>query len=78
MLLKTIKKEYHLLKGGLLYPMESFDITSCHSETWFDNSQTKFIVDGIDLSGDLEAEEGEVYFQKIIAKENVFLNALLL
>ena len=70
------KDAHNLLMGGLLYPMESFDKEKCHSKTWFDNPQTKFIVGGIDLSEDLEAGEGEVYFQKIIAKENAFLDSL--
>lgn len=44
------EKKYNIKVGGLLYPMDSFDKEKCHSESWFGNTQTKFIVDGIDLS----------------------------
>ena len=42
---------YEVIVGGLLYPMEGvFDKANCHSNSWFENSETKFIVDGLDLS----------------------------
>ena len=41
---------YDLKAGGLLYPMDKFDKTKSHSDHWLGNSQTKFVVDGIDLS----------------------------
>jgi len=44
---------YKLLAGGLLYPMEApFNEKECHSDSWFGNVDVKFVVDGIDLSGD--------------------------
>jgi len=43
-------QNYNVKVGGLLYPMESFNKEKCHSENWFGNNDTKFIVDGIDLS----------------------------
>lgn len=42
---------YNVKVGGLLYPIEKeFEKSQCHSEQWLGNSDTKFIVDGIDLS----------------------------
>lgn len=42
---------YNLKVGGLLYPIETaFEKENCYSDNLFGNSQTKFIVDGIDLS----------------------------
>ena len=44
-------KNYNVKVGGLLYPIEKkFEESICHSENWFGNHHTKFIVDGIDLS----------------------------
>jgi len=52
------KQGYQVIAGGLLYPMEvSFDESKCYSNNWFDNEETKFIVDGIDLSELNEANE---------------------
>ena len=49
--------KYNLKIGGLLYPIEENDknIKYSHSDTWFGNANTKFIVDGIDLSDIQEA-----------------------
>ncbi|MGB3752056.1 MAG: hypothetical protein WA945_10870 [Arcobacteraceae bacterium] len=42
---------YDVKVGGLLYPIETkFDQKSCHSDNWFGNLNTAFVVDGIDLS----------------------------
>ena len=42
---------YKVLVGGLLYPIEGiFTNGNCHSESWFSNGKTKFIVDGLELS----------------------------
>jgi len=42
---------YKVLAGGLLYPIEGiFTKGNCHSESWFSNGKTKFIVDGLELS----------------------------
>jgi len=46
-------QNFNVRIGGLLYPIEKSFIENkniCHSETWFGNQNTKFIVDGIDLS----------------------------
>lgn len=57
------QKGYRVISGGLLYPMDDFKPEKCHSDNWFGKHETKFIVDGIDLStGDnkeqiLEAEK---------------------
>jgi len=59
------KKRYEVIAGGLLYPIEKefdcrFNEENCeedykklkaHSDNWFGDSKTKFIVDGIDLFG---------------------------
>ena len=52
--------DYNVIAGGLLYPMEpdfkeneNKDINKkygTHSNNWLGNPNTKFIVDGIDLS----------------------------
>jgi 5-methylcytosine-specific restriction endonuclease McrBC regulatory subunit McrC len=45
------KQGYEVIAGGLLYPIEEeFDESKAHSNNWFGDSKTKFIVDGIDLS----------------------------
>ena len=42
---------YKVTAGGLLYPMEEiYDENKCLSNTWLGNYDTKFVVDGIDLS----------------------------
>lgn len=46
-------KDFNVKVGGLLYPIEeNFEDhrLKCHSESWLGNSNTRFIVDGIDLS----------------------------
>ncbi|WP_149711697.1 McrC family protein, partial [Campylobacter concisus] len=35
----------NVIAGGLLYPMNKFSIDRCHSHSWFENLNTKFIVD---------------------------------
>jgi len=66
---------YEVIAGGLLYPMEGkFDANRCHSQEWLGNKNTKFVVDGLDLSqlGDKKIEEIEVDFieriKNLIAK----------
>lgn len=59
--------KYNVKVGGLLYPIEEeFDKNICHSEQWFGNNDTKFIVDGIDLSNINEKSKMEdlVYFEQ--------------
>src|SRR5574344_1620104 len=63
--------------GGLLYPIEKSFIENkyiCHSETWFGNPDTKFIVDGIDLSN-LE-EDKENKFAPILKREQKFIQGI--
>ena len=70
-------QDFNVKIGGLLYPIEkSFKENKyiCHSETWFGNSNTKFIVDGIDLSN-LE-EDNENKFAPISKREQKFINGI--
>ncbi len=53
------KKGFEVIAGGLLYPMEldieiieQTDHKKAHSDNWFGEDKTKFIIDGIDLSKD--------------------------
>lgn len=62
------QKAYQIIAGGLLYPMDQFDQEKCHSDNWFGNDKTKFIVDGIVLS-DYEQDS-------IISSEQHFLGRL--
>lgn len=69
--------KYNVKIGGLLYPIEkSFKENKdiCHSETWFGNPDTKFIVDGIDLSN-LE-EDKENKFAPILKREQKFIQGI--
>jgi 5-methylcytosine-specific restriction endonuclease McrBC regulatory subunit McrC len=71
--------KYNLRIGGLLYPIEkSFkeNKSICHSETWFGNSKTKFIIDGIDLSDLKEPEDGENKFTEISKREQKFIRGI--
>ncbi|MCT7625045.1 McrC family protein [Aliarcobacter butzleri] len=71
--------QYNLKIGGLLYPIEKSFIESkniCHSETWFGNPNTKFVIDGIDLSNLEEAKEGENKFAPILKREQKFINGI--
>lgn len=68
---------YSVKLGGLLYPIEEFDEKLCHSETWFGNSNTRFIVDGINLKGlDDEKEDKDNKFKYIIERENNFIEKI--
>ncbi len=65
--------------GGLLYPIEkSFKENKyiCHSETWFGNLNTKFIVDGIDLSNLEESKDNENKFAPISKREQKFIEGI--
>jgi len=78
------KQGYEVIAGGLLYPIEKeFDCRfnndeSCeeeyknlkaHSNHWFGNSKTKFIVDGIDLS----CIDNDLTISDIKLKEDAFI-----
>ena len=70
-------QNYNVKIGGLLYPIEkSFKENKyiCHSETWFGNLNTKFIVDGIDLS-DLK-EDKENKFSQLAKREQKFIEGI--
>ena len=70
-------QNYNVKIGGLLYPIEkSFKENKdiCHSQTWFGNLNTKFIVDGIDLS-DLK-EDNENKFASIVKREQKFIEGI--
>ncbi len=44
------KRGYKVIAGGLLYPLgKKFDEDKCHSNKWFDNTDTMFIVDGVEV-----------------------------
>ena len=69
--------KYNVKIGGLLYPIEkSFKENKdiCHSQTWFGNLNSKFIVDGIDLS-DLK-EDNENKFTSIVKREQKFIEGI--
>ena len=65
--------KYNVKVGGLLYPIET-KFTSrkheCYSETWFGNTATKFIVDGIDLS------KNNLTIEDILKSENAFIDGI--
>lgn len=81
------KQGYEVLAGGLLYPIkkefdcrfndenceEDYEKLKAHSDNWFGNSKTKFIVDGIDLSKDnlLESEKNFITrIKKLVRMQN--------
>lgn len=68
--------KYNLRIGGLLYPMDSFEKEKCHSENWFENSNTKFIIDGIDLSNLEDIKDNENKSSTISKEEQEFVNRL--
>ena len=70
------EQKYNVKIGGLLYPMDSFEKEKCHSETWFGNLNTKFIIDGIDLSDLEEVKEGENKFDEISKREQKFIEGI--
>lgn len=61
----------NVIAGGLLYPMNKFSIDRCHSHSWFENLNTKFIVDGIELTN-----LNEPSIDKIKIKENEFISRI--
>ena len=71
--------KYNVRIGGLLYPIEKSLIENkhiCHSETWFGNANTRFIIDGIDLSNLEEAKDNENKFASISKREQEFLDRI--
>ena len=72
-------QKFNVRIGGLLYPIGKSFIENkniCHSETWFGNTNTKFIVDGIDLSNLEEANDHENKFTLISKREQKFINGI--
>ncbi len=61
----------NVIAGGLLYPMDKFSRDGCHSHSWFDNLNTKFIVDGIEL-----ANLSESSIEEIKIKENELISRM--
>ncbi|WP_103610888.1 McrC family protein [Campylobacter concisus] len=61
----------NVIAGGLLYPMNKFSIDRCHSHSWFENLNTKFIVDGIELTN-----LNEPSIDEIKIKENEFISRI--
>ena len=59
----------NIVAGGLLYPMEKFSRDRCHSYSWLENLNTKFIVDGIEL-----VNLNESSIEEIKIKENEFIS----
>ncbi|WP_459829236.1 McrC family protein [Campylobacter concisus] len=60
-----------VIAGGLLYPMDKFSRDRCHSYSWFENLNTKFIVDGIELTN-LSVSS----IEEIKIKENEFISRI--
>lgn len=61
----------NVIAGGLLYPMDKFSRDRCHSHSWFENLNTKFIVDGIELTN-----LNEPSIDDIKIKENEFISRI--
>ncbi|MFA5461162.1 MAG: hypothetical protein WC274_03680 [Sulfurimonas sp.] len=70
------QEKYNLIAGGLLYPMDNFEQVRCYSSNWLGNHQTKFIIDGIELDGNLEAQSNEPKFAVIAQRENNFIQRI--
>lgn len=69
-----INKNYNLIAGGLLYPInKSFSELNCHSVSWL-GGDGKFVVDGIDLSGFENNTNDNI--DKLIEKENDFIKRM--
>ena len=46
------KQGFRVIAGGLLYPIEKDDTKlKDHADNWLGDTNTKFIVDGVDLFG---------------------------
>ncbi|MFY9100051.1 hypothetical protein OZY48_03220 [Aliarcobacter cryaerophilus] len=72
-------QDFNVKIGGLLYPIEkSFKENKniCHSQSWFGNLNTKFIVDGIDLSDLEESKDNENKFSQLAKREQKFIEGI--
>jgi len=66
-------ENYHVVAGGLLYPMEvMLDRDKCHGNRWFENDETNFIIDGIELSG----LSGSNCIEELKYREQEFINRI--
>lgn len=77
------QKDLEVIAGGLLYPIgKEFDESKAHSNNWFGDSKTKFIVDGIDLSyiekgvTEEQSEEKNTSMNKIVNAEKKFIERI--
>jgi 5-methylcytosine-specific restriction enzyme subunit McrC len=71
--LKTEYPESEVVCGGLLYPLtEEISVNNSHAEKWLNNSETKFIVDGIQMKKN--DEEYEYKTQEFIDRLKQILN----
>ena len=72
------QKQYNLIAGGLLYPIEENKkkLHYGHSQSWFGKTDIKFIVDGINLSEELQAESDKPKFYEIAKRENAFVESI--
>ena len=63
--------DLEVIAGGLLYPMEGdFIQNKSHSDNWFGDGKTRFIVDGIDLS------KGDLTMKDILKSEYNFIERI--
>ena len=71
--LKTECPKHEIVCGGLLYPLtEEISVDNSHAKNWLNNSETKFIVDGIQMKKN--DEEYEYKTQEFIDRLNQILN----
>ena len=71
--LRTEYPKHEIVCGGLLYPLnEDISIDNSHAVKWLNNSETKFIVDGIQMKKN--DEEYEYKTQEFIDRLNQILN----
>lgn len=71
--LKTENPQSDVVCGGLLYPLtEEISVDNSHAEKWLNNSETKFIVDGIQMKKN--EEEYEYKTQEFIDRLKQILN----
>jgi len=68
------QKQYDLIAGGLLYPIEAeFDKGKCHCKSWLGNNAVQFVVDGIDLHEIDHNDVDEDAMDKIKQSERAFI-----
>ena len=71
--LKTEDPESEVVCGGLLYPFtKEISVDNSHAKNWLNNSETKFIVDGIQMKKN--DEEYKYKTQEFIDRLKQILN----